>query len=405
MCVLVINSGSSSLKYKLYDMKNNNILATGLVERIGCNGSSNYVFTHDGHGKLNLEQSIDNHKEALRLVLDTLQDASYGAIDSLSDIYAVGHRVLHGKESYADSVVVTEQVIDTLKGFIELGPLHMPANIMGIEACKELMPDVVQVAVFDTAFHQTIPEKAFLYAIPYELYQEHGIRKYGFHGTSHRYLSHKVAELLKQPLEQLRIITLHLGNGCSMAAVKNGVCIDTTMGLTPLEGLIMGTRSGDLDPAVIRFLAEKLDMSIIEIDDMLNKQSGLLGISGISSDMRDIHSAVDADDKRAKLAYEVFIYRIRKYLGAFWVAMGGVDAIVFAGGIGENDKLVRRDVCSDLKWLGLEIDDEKNNGCNRKEKSISKDSSKVRVMVIPTDEELVIAQDALRLAKREYAVR
>ena len=403
--VLVINSGSSSLKYKLFNMENETVLASGLVERIGVNGTGNYVFAHNGHEKRNLERPIENHREALKLVLDTLLDPTYGVVKDLSEIYAVGHRVLHGKEVYDDSVVITDEVVTTLEGFIELGPLHMPANIMGIKACSELMPNVVQVAAFDTAFHQTLPEKAFLYAVPYELYKEHGIRKYGFHGTSHRYLVHQAAEILGQPLEDLRIITMHLGNGCSMAAVKGGVCIDTTMGLTPLEGLVMGTRSGDVDPAITRFLAEKLNMSILDIDRMLNKESGLLGISGISSDMRDIHAAIREGNERARLAYEVFVYRIRKYVGSYAVALGGVDVMIFAGGIGENDHQVRYDVLKDMELLGVEIDEAKNQKGNRAENIISTDTSKVKVMVIPTDEELVIARDALRLAKAEYAVK
>lgn len=402
MNILVLNSGSSSLKYKLFDMTRESVTASGLVERIGMESNGVAVLTHsrEGSDKIKVEANVSNHREALRLVLEVLQDPEKGVLSSLDGIKAVGHRVLHGKEAFNDSVIVTEEILNTLKSFIEIGPLHMPANIMGIEACISLMPGVPQVAVFDTAFHQTMPRYAFLYAIPYELYEKYGVRRYGFHGTSHRYVCQRSAEILGRPLSELKLITLHLGNGCSAAAVKEGKVIDTSMGFTPLEGLVMGTRCGDIDPAVVPFLEKNVGLSEKEIDDLMNKRSGLFGVSGISSDMRDIQAARAAGNQRAEDAFQLFIYRIVKYVGAYMVAMGGLDALVFTAGIGENDHIVRSEVCKWLHCIGAEIDEEKNAAMKPgqpKEAILSTSKSRFSILVVPTNEELMIARDTYRL--------
>lgn len=401
MKVLVLNSGSSSLKYKVFDMTNESVLASGLVERIGLTGIQRVTHQRTDAEKVVREGDIPNHKVALKAVFELLTDPEHGVLSSLEDIGAVGHRVLHGKEAYKDSVLINGQVVATLNTFIDVGPLHMPANIGGIEACLELLgKDIPQVAVFDTAFHQTMPDYAYMYAIPYNLYEEYGVRKYGFHGTSHKYLTLRTAELLGKSVDEVNLITAHLGNGCSVTAVENGKCVDTSMGLTPLEGLVMGTRSGDLDPAVLPFLGDKLGLSLSELDNLLNKQSGLLGVSGLSNDMRDIHKARMEGNKRAQLAFDMFVYRLAKYIGGYYTILNGkVDALVFTGGIGENDDVARAAVCERLAGLGVKLDPSVNDGLRGKEATISAPDSKIRVMVVPTDEELMIARDTVRLVQ------
>lgn len=401
MKVLVLNSGSSSLKYKVFDMADESVLATGLVERIGLTGTQKITHQRTGDEKIVREQDIPTHKVALQAVFDLLTDPAHGVFTSLKDIGAVGHRVLHGKEAFKDSVLVNGQVVATLNTFLDVGPLHMPANVGGIEACIELLGnDIPQVAVFDTAFHQTMPDYAYMYAIPYRMYEEFGVRKYGFHGTSHKYLTQRTAELLGKSVDEINLITAHLGNGSSVSAVEHGKCIDTSMGLTPLEGLVMGTRSGDLDPAVLPFLGEKLGLDLPELDNLLNKQSGLLGISGLSNDMRDINKARLEGNKRAQLAFDMFVYRLVKYIGSYYTVLNGkVDALVFTGGIGENDDLAREAVCQRLAGLGVKLDASVNKGLRGKEATISTADSKIRVMVVPTNEELMIARDTVRLAK------
>lgn len=395
MNVLVINAGSSSLKYQLMDAQSEKVLAKGLAERIGID---NGLLKHKANGtEVIIKQDMKNHTDAIELVLNALTDKNHGVIKGFDEIVAVGHRVVHGGEKFSDSCIINNETLDAIKQNIDLAPLHNPANIMGIEACMKLMPGVPQVAVFDTAFHQTMPPKAFLYAIPYEAYTKYKVRRYGFHGTSHRYVSGRAAALMGGQRDDLKIITCHLGNGGSIAAVKGGKCVDTSMGLTPLEGIVMGTRSGDLDPAIIKFLMEKENMTIGEMDNYLNKKSGMLGISGVSNDFRDILAASESGNKRAALALEVYCYRIQKYIGAYAAAMGGVDCIVFTAGVGENDQGVRKNVLSNMGWLGVKLDEEKNNQRGG-EREITTPDSKVKVFVIPTDEELVIAQDTYKLA-------
>lgn len=397
MNILVINSGSSSLKYKLFNMDEEKVLVSGVAERIG---SENSFIKHENHKKSIIELELPNHKTALKAVLELLMDPERGAISNLDEIDAVGHRILHGQELYSDSVILDEEKVDVLKGFIEMGPLHMPPNIGGIEACFSLMPNTPQIGAFDTAFHATIPAKAHLYALPYDLYEKYKIRRYGFHGTSHKYVSQRAATFLNKPIEELKMITLHLGNGSSMAAVKGGKCIDTTMGFTPLEGLIMGTRCGDLDPAIVPFIGKKLSLTPDEVDDLMNKGSGLKGFTGISNDMRDIQKAKDEGHKLATLVYEMFIYRIVKYIGAYTAALGGLDVMVFTAGIGENDFETRRDICKHLGYMGVSIDEELNNGLRGKETRLTGKDSKAEVLLIPTDEEFSIALDTYRLVKK-----
>ncbi|WP_425448951.1 acetate kinase [Dethiothermospora halolimnae] len=395
MNILVINCGSSSLKYQLIDMSNEEVLAKGLSERIGIEGSR---VKHKPAGKeaVVIEKPMEDHKVALEIVLNALVDPNHGAIKSMDEINAVGHRVVHGGEKFANSVKIDEDVMNAVKDCIELAPLHNPPNIMGIEACKELMPNVPMVGVFDTAFHQTMPESSYIYPLPYELYEKHGIRRYGFHGTSHKYVANRASEMLNKDLKDLKVITCHLGNGASVAAIDNGKVIDTSMGLTPLEGLAMGTRSGDIDPAIVTFIMDKEGLDIDGANKLLNKKSGVLGISGVSSDFRDIEEAAEKGNKRAKLALDVFGNRVRKYIGAYAAMMGGVDAIVFTAGLGENSPETREDVCKGLEFIGIEIDTEKNN-VRGKETVVSKDNSKVEVLVIPTNEELMIARDTKKL--------
>ena len=383
MKILVINCGSSSLKYQLIDMENESVLAKGLCERIGIEGSK---LTHKPAGKevFELEQPMPDHKVAVKIVLDALVDKVHGVITDIKEIKAVGHRVLHAGQNYSDSIIVNEDVKRVVRECFDLGPLHNPANLIGVEACEAAMPGTPQVAVFDTAFHQTMPEKAYMYAIPYEYYEKYSIRRYGFHGTSHSFVS--------------KVIVCHLGNGASISAVQNGKCIDTSMGLTPLEGLIMGTRSGDLDPAIVQYIANKEGKDINEVVNMLNKKSGMLGISGVSSDFRDVQKAEREGNHRAKIAVEAFVYRVAKYIGAYTAAMNGVDAIAFTAGVGENDGTIRGCICEYLTYLGVAIDTEKNK-LRGEEVLISTPESKIKVMVIPTNEELAIARETLELVK------
>ncbi len=398
MNVLVINCGSSSLKYQLINMDDESVLAKGLVERIGIEGS---VLKHEktGADKVVIEEVMKNHKDAINLVLKTLVDASYGAVKSLGEIDAVGHRVVHGGEKFAQSVLIDDEVVEAMKECIGLAPLHNPPNITGIEACKELLPDVPMAAVFDTAFHQTMPPVSFIYPLPYELYEQMKIRRYGFHGTSHKYVSGRVAELTGKSLEGTKIVTCHLGNGASLTAIKDGKSFDTSMGMTPLEGLVMGTRCGDIDPAIVTFLMEKNNMTSEEVDNLMNKKSGVLGISGVSSDFRDIEGAADKGNVRARLALDKFAYIVKKYIGSYAAAMGGLDYLIFTAGLGENSAPARKEVCEGLEFLGVEIDDAKNN-IRGKEAEISKDGSKVKIFVIPTNEEVMIARDTKELTSK-----
>ncbi len=395
MKILVINCGSSSLKYQLIDMENENVLAKGLCERIGIEGSK---LTHKPAGKDVLEkvEPMPDHQVAVKLVLDALQDATYGVISDVNEISAIGHRVLHAGMHYSESIVVNEDVKKVVRDCFDLGPLHNPANLSGIEACEAAMPGIPNVAVFDTAFHQTMPEKAYMYAIPYEYYEKYDIRRYGFHGTSHRFVSKRLIEVAGLDVNNSKVIVCHLGNGGSISAVVNGKCVDTSMGLTPLEGLIMGTRSGDLDAAVVQYIANKEGKTVNEVIDILNKKSGVLGISGVSSDFRDVQKAQKEGNKRADIAIQAFVYRVAKYIGSYVAAMNGVDAIAFTAGLGENDKNMRRNVCSYLGYLGIELDEEKN-AIRGKENIITTAASKVKVMVIPTNEELAIARETVAL--------
>ena len=389
MRVLVLNCGSSSIKYQFIDTEKKTALAKGLVERIGMSGA---VLTHQRYDgdKIKVAGEILDHTMAIEYVLGVMLSKNHGVIDDKKDIDAVGHRVVHGGETFFGSVFITDDVISVLQENIELAPLHNPPNIKGIQACKRILPDAPQVGVFDTAFHVKMPPRAFLYGIPYDLYKKYKIRRYGFHGTSHRFVSQKAAKILNKDISELKIITAHLGNGCSMAAIKNGQSIDTTMGFTPLEGLLMGTRSGDIDPSVILYIMGKEGLSLHEAATLLNKHSGLIGISGESSDMREILTAMNDEHKRARYAFDVFSYRIKKYIGAYTAAMGGLDVLIFTGGIGENAVEVREEACKDMQYLGIELDIEKNAA---NEDIISTGSSKVKVMRIPTNEELVIALD------------
>lgn len=394
MKILIVNAGSSSLKYQLIDMENENTLAKGLVERIGIEGSK---LTQKVNGdKYIIEQPMKDHVAACQYMLDALMDKEHGVVTNMDEIGAVGHRVLHGGEKFTASVVISEPVIEAIKENIPLGPLHNPANLMGIQACQKVMPNTPMVAVFDTAFHQTMPPKAFLYGVPMDYYKRLKVRRYGFHGTSHRYVSARAAEFLGKKAEELRIITCHLGNGSSICAVDHGKCVDTSMGITPLEGLLMGTRSGSLDPAVLQFIMNNDGIDINEMLTILNKKSGLLGISGISSDMRDVDEAAEKGDKNALVAQQMLDMGIKKYIGAYAAVMGGVDVIVFTAGIGENGIEIRERVMENMEFLGAKIDKEKNN-VKGKEVDISAPDSKVKVLVIPTNEEIVIARDTLSL--------
>lgn len=395
MNVLVVNCGSSSLKYQLIDMDNEAVLAKGQFEKIGAEDA---IFTHKRPDAEKLErvEPILDHKQALNILLDILIDAEFGVISSMDEIDAVGHRVVHGAEKFADSVLITPAVIEALEECAKIAPLHNPPNIQGIEACEAIMPKVPQVAVFDTAFHQTMPAEAFLYGLPYEAYTELGVRRYGFHGTSHKYVAQRVAELMGKHMSDLRIISCHLGNGSSVAAIKAGRSIDTSMGFTPLSGLIMGTRCGDIDPAIVPFLMDKWDMTYHEIDAIMNKKSGVFGISGVSNDFRVIEEAAEEGNKRAQLALDMFHYKVRSTIGAYAAVMGGVDVIVFTAGIGENGIGNRDAICNGLEYLGTRLDRERNN-VRGKETEISVEGSKVKIFVVPTNEEIMIARDTKRI--------
>lgn len=394
MNVLVINCGSSSLKFQLINSDTEAVLAKGLCERIGIDGRLTYQPA--GGEKSVEEKAMPTHTEAIQYVIDALTDAERGVVGSLSEIGAVGHRLVHGGEKFASSAVITEEMIKAVEECNDLAPLHNPANLIGVRACQELMPNVPMVGVFDTAFHQTMPEKAYMYGLPYEYYEKYKVRRYGFHGTSHSFVSKRTAELLDRPYDATKTIVCHLGNGASICAVMNGKSVDTSMGLTPLEGLVMGTRSGDIDPAILEFLAKKEGMDITELMTMLNKKSGVQGVSGISSDFRDLAAGAEAGNKRAQIALDVFCYRVAKYVGSYVAAMNGVDAIAFTAGIGENDGSVREKVCSYLGYLGIEIDKEANKQ-RGEEIVISTSDSKVKVLVVPTNEELAIARETVAL--------
>ncbi len=396
MKVLVINCGSSSLKYQLLDMTDESVMAIGLVERIGIEGAR---VKHEvpGRDKEVIEVPMNDHKEALTQVLKALTDENYGAIKDINEINAVGHRVVHAGEKFSGSVLITDAVMNALKECIDLAPLHNPANIMGIEAMQALL-DVPMVGVFDTAFHQTMPAESYIYPLPYELYEKHAVRRYGFHGTSHRYVSMRAAAMMGKPIEELKLISCHLGNGASVAAIDGGKSVATSMGFTPLEGLVMGTRCGDIDPAIIKYVMEKEGLSIEEVDTLMNKQSGVFGISGVSSDFRDIEDAAAEGNERAALALKVFDGRVKRYIAAYAAVMGGVDGVIFTAGLGENSIDNRETICNGLGFMGLELDTEKNK-VRGKETFVEADASKVKIMVIPTNEELMIARDTVELVK------
>ena len=400
MKVLVINAGSSSLKYQLIDMTDESVLAKGNCERIGTDGAFIGFKTPDGK-KVERKAEMKNHTQAFEAVTNALLDAEYGAIKDLSEVTAIGHRVVQGGSFFDHSVLIDDSVLEKIKELSPLAPLHNPAHIQGIDACTEVFGESVpQIAVFDTAFHQTMPEKAYMFAVPYEYYEKYGVRKYGFHGTSHRYVSAKMAELMGKPIEDLKIITCHIGNGSSITAVKNGKVVDTTMGLTPLGGFMMGTRSGSLDPSVVTFIGEKEGKDMAEMSEILNKKSGLLGVSGVSSDDRDVTAAENEGNPRAKLAHEMLYYQIAQYVGSYYVAMGGCDAIVFTAGLGENQPVLREKVCEYLQCLGVDLDKEANSATiHGKQGMLTKPGSKIRVELIATDEEMVIARDTKEIVE------
>ena len=398
MKVLVINCGSSSLKYQVLDMTNEILLAKGLVERIGMDGS---VITHEkiGMDKIKTEVPMKDHKDAIKQVLDAVQNEEYGVVKSMDEIGAVGHRVVHAGEKFAESVLIDDAVIAALEECVELAPLHNPPNLLGIAACKDLMPFTPMVAVFDTAFHQTMPPEAYLYALPYEYYEKYGIRKYGFHGTSHKYVAQRAGAMLNVNINDLKLITCHLGNGASVSAIKHGRCIDTSMGFTPLEGLVMGTRCGDIDPAIVTYIRRKENLPQGVANEILNKKSGVLGISGVSSDFRDLEDAVAEGNERAALALRIFAKKVRFYIGAYIAEMNGVDAIVFTAGVGENDVNMRELICTDIGNLGIKLDLIKNK-VRGKETIVSTEDSKVKLLLIPTNEELMIARETYNIAKK-----
>ena len=398
MNVLVINCGSSSLKFQLINAETENVLAKGLCERIGIDGRLTYQPA--GGEKEKSDLAMPTHTEAIQFVIDALTNEKTGVVKSLDEIGAVGHRLVHGGEKFASSVVITDEVKKAVEECNDLAPLHNPANLIGVAACEKLMPGTPMVAVFDTAFHQTMPEKAYMYGLPYEYYEKYKVRRYGFHGTSHSFVSKRAAEVMGKSYDEVKTIVCHLGNGSSVSAVLNGKCVDTSMGLTPLEGLVMGTRSGDIDPAIMEFIAKKENLDIEGVMEVLNKKSGVFGISGgLSSDFRDLTDAMNAGDKKAKIAMDVFSYRVAKYIGSYAAAMNGVDDIVFTAGIGENDDYVREEVCKYLGYLGVDFNSEANAGLRGKEAELTKEGSKVKVFVIPTNEELAIARETLALVK------
>ena len=396
MKILVLNCGSSSIKYALYNMDDKSVMTSGGAERVGLEGAFVKVKMPDGTKK-QIMHDIPEHTEGVKFIFSLLTDPEIGVIKSLDEIDAVGHRMVHGGEKFNKSVVINDEVLKTFKECIDLAPLHNPANLKGVEAVSELMPGLPQVGVFDTAFHQTMPAQSYLYAIPYDLYKQYGVRRYGFHGTSHRYVSQRVCDFLGVKYEDKKIITCHIGNGGSIAAVENGRCVDTSMGLTPLEGLMMGTRSGDIDAGAVTFLQKKLSLDADGMSDLLNKKSGILGVTGISSDMREIEDAIEHGNERAKMGLDMYNYRIRKYIGAYAAAMGGCDIIVFTAGVGENQYSTREAACEGLEHMGVKLDVEKNKTIRGEEAVISTPDSKVTVCVIPTDEELMIATDTMNL--------
>jgi acetate kinase len=398
MKILVLNCGSSSIKYKLFDMTDKSVIAQGGIEKIGLPGSFLKLTLPDGSKKI-LEKDIQEHTAGVEFILQTLTSPEYGAIKSMDEIGAVGHRMVHGGERFTESVLLDKEVLDAFTACNDLAPLHNPANLKGVNAISAILPNVPQVGVFDTAFHQTMPDYAYLYAIPYELYKKYGVRRYGFHGTSHRYVSKRVCEFLGVDINKQRIITCHIGNGASIAAIKDGKCIDTTMGLTPLEGLMMGTRSGDIDAGAVTFLMEKEGLDTKGISNLLNKQSGVKGIFGVSSDMRELEAGVANGEPMAILAENMYFYRIKKYIGAYAAALGGVDIIVFTGGVGENQQTCRAGVCKGLEFIGVEMDAERNK-VRGEEAILSTDASRVKVVCIPTDEELMIASDTVAILNK-----
>lgn len=397
MKVLVVNCGSSSIKYQVMDMTDESVMAVGLVDRVGIPGST-LEHKPTGKDKVVIKKDLPDHTAGMKMVLEVLVNPEYGCIKNMDEIGAVGHRVVHGGEAFAESVVITDEVKKVIRDCFDIAPLHNPPNLMGIEACQELMPNVKHVAVFDTAFHQTMGPANYMYALPYEVYEKYGVRRYGFHGTSHYYVAHQAAEMLGKPYEQCKIITLHLGNGASMAAIKDGKVVDTTMGFTPLEGLVMGTRSGDIDPAIVFFLMEKLNMNYAEANSYFNKKSGMLGLSGVSNDLRDIQEAAGSGNQRAIMALDVYYNKIKGYIGNYYAKLNGCDCIVFTAGVGENGIEMRENICKDLEALGIKMDVEKNK-VRGKQVDVSAPDSAVRIFVIPTNEELVIARDTFRLAQ------
>ena len=398
MKILVLNCGSSSLKYQLIDMSNEEVLCVGLVERIGIEGSVLKQEKDGVEGKLIVEQPMKNHQDAIKLVLDAVVDPQYGGVKDIKEVEAVGHRVVHGGEKFAGSVLITDEVKAALEECIELAPLHNPANIMGIEACEAILPGVPMVGVFDTAFHQTMPKSSYLYGLPHELYTKYGVRRYGFHGTSHRYVSQRAAAMLGKNIEDCKIITCHLGNGASVAAIDGGKSVDTSMGFTPLEGLIMGTRCGDIDAAILPFLMEKEGLDAKGLSDLMNKKSGVYGMTGISSDFRDIEDAAAQNNELAQEALESYAKKVKKYIGSYAAEMNGVDAVVFTAGVGENGIDMRADIMANMDFLGMKLDEEANK-VRGKERVISTEDSKVKILLIPTNEELMIARDTLELVK------
>lgn len=394
MKILVLNCGSSSIKYKLFDMTTKEVIAQGGIEKIGLKGSFLKLTLPNGEKKI-LEKDIPEHTVGVEFILNTLINPEYGAIKSLDEINAVGHRMVHGGERFSESVLLNKEVLEAFAACNDLAPLHNPANLKGVNAVSAILPNIPQVGVFDTAFHQTMPDYAYMYGLPYSLYKKYGIRRYGFHGTSHRYVSKRACDILGVPYEEQRIITAHVGNGGSIAAVKNGKSIDTSMGLTPVEGLLMGTRCGDVDAGALAFIMDKEKLDAKGLSDLINKQSGVQGLSGISSDMREIEAAVAEGDKRAIMALNIYNYRIKKYIGAYAAAMGGCDILVWTGGVGENQWATRRVVCEDMEFMGMKIDVEKNEGMRGEEMVISTPDSKVTIIVVPTDEEYMIASDTM----------
>lgn len=398
MKVLVLNCGSSSIKYKLYDMNGQKELASGVIEKIGLPDSF-LKFTLSDGSKQVITQEIKEHTAGIELILKTLTDAKYGVIKSLDQIDAVGHRVVHGGDKFCSSVVINQEVIDKIEECVDLAPLHNPANLKGIFAIQKILPKVPQVAVFDTSFHQTMPSYAYIYALPYDYYEKYGVRRYGFHGTSHRYVAKRGCEFLGLDLENSRIITAHIGNGGSITAIKNGKSIDTSMGMTPVEGLMMGSRSGNIDLGVLTYLMDKENLSTQQINDIINKKSGLVGVSGVSSDMRDIENAIEQGNERARLAMDMYFYYILKYISGYIAVLGGVDAIIFTGGVGENQPIMRKYVCDSLAFLGVDFNNELNDRIKGRETELTFPNSKVRVAVIPTNEELAIAIDTEELVE------